>query len=92
MRLSLTADYGHANNSAMTEPTDWQSLIAAILQTGLTQTEIGDLVGLSQTTISMLANGKQRAVDYDAGNAIKALHLIHCGPQAAKRRESLVRG
>lgn len=52
----------------------WNTLIKRLVASGLTQSQIGDKVGLSQPTISNLANGEyKRGPHGDAAIKLQAL-------------------
>ncbi len=53
---------------------DWKLLIAELCAAGMTQTEIGERVGLSQSSVSDLVRGITRTVGWDTGNKLVRLH------------------
>jgi predicted transcriptional regulator len=53
---------------------DIQQTVKEILGTGLTQTEVADIVNCSQATISDLATGKQTTTELQLGLRILELH------------------
>lgn len=61
---------GFADNRGM----DWKILILELMAEGLTQAEIGKHCGLSQPTISDLANAKIRDINWTSGERLRALH------------------
>lgn len=58
MRLLLTSNIGTPIIEAMTTPLDIQFTISGLRKAGLTQSQIGDAVGLKQPTISDMESGK----------------------------------
>lgn len=52
----------------------WQKIIKELLNSGLTQAEIAEYSGCSQTVISFLYSGKRRNVRFKTGSAILLLH------------------
>ncbi|MCK2097542.1 helix-turn-helix domain-containing protein [Thauera aromatica] len=53
---------------------DWKSLILDLCRSGLTQAEIGQAIGLSQPAVSDLVRGRTNTMQWDAGDALIALH------------------
>ena len=54
---------------------DWKTLIQDLLDSGLTQVEIGRRVDCSQPTIAALASGAQKEVRWSTGDKLRRLHL-----------------
>lgn len=61
----------------------WKSLIADLLEIGMSQKEIADAVGCSQPTICDLANGKQEDTRASIGLALIDLHREKLPEKAA---------
>lgn len=58
---------------------DWKKLIQDLLDSGLTQVEIGRRVDCSQPTIAALASGAQKEVRWTTGDKLRRLHLRAVG-------------
>jgi transcriptional regulator with XRE-family HTH domain len=56
------------------DPVNWAQLISELMARKWTQSRIADRVGVSQPTISELANGKSKSTSYEIGNKLTALH------------------
>lgn len=56
----------------------WRQRIEDLRGTGLTLSEIGQLVGLSTSSVSDIANGHSESPRGDAAVALHALHLDRC--------------
>jgi predicted XRE-type DNA-binding protein len=52
----------------------WQQLIRDLRDAGLTQDEIASSIGVTQPTISDLANGKIKNPSFVLGDKLKKLH------------------
>jgi transcriptional regulator with XRE-family HTH domain len=52
----------------------WNTLVSELMQSGMTQQEIGAAVGLSQPAISDIARGVTKSVTWDVGEKLKRLH------------------
>lgn len=52
---------------------DWQKLIAALVEDGMTQAEIADEIGVTQSYISKLANGSICSPAYEHGAELTRL-------------------
>lgn len=52
----------------------WQQLIRDLKDAGLTQDEIASAIGVTQPTISDLANGKIKNPSFVLGDKLKKLH------------------
>lgn len=55
-----------------------QDLVNDLLNTGLTEKELGDLVGLSQAQIHRLKTGESKDTSYTAGTKLHDLHQVRC--------------
>lgn len=64
---------------------NWKSAVAELVALGITQPQIAEACGCSQSAISQLANGKIRDPRDSIGQALRA--LVH-----AKRREAAQKG
>lgn len=60
-------------------PMDWKTIIQDLLDSGLTQVEIGRRVDCSQPTIAALASGAQKEVRWSTGDKLRRLHLRAVG-------------
>lgn len=58
---------------------DWKTLILDLCRAGLTQAEIGRAIGLSQPAVSDLVRGRTTTIQWEAGDALIALHARRCG-------------
>lgn len=56
---------------------DPKARILDLCQAGLTQTEIGQAIGLSQPAVSDLVRGRTTTVQWEVGQALLALHAKH---------------
>jgi transcriptional regulator with XRE-family HTH domain len=54
---------------------NWQGMVVALHKSGMTQTEIANKTGISQSFVSNLFKGKRVSVQYGRGFAI--LRLYH---------------
>lgn len=52
----------------------WPSIIKDLLDSGLTQARVAELIGVAQTTISEMANGRIKEPGWSKGQALLALH------------------
>lgn len=46
---------------------NWQNLVAGLIESGMTQTEIAEAAGCTQAFISGLYTGAKKGCDYDTG-------------------------
>lgn len=53
---------------------NWQQLMHELMDSGLSQTKIAELLGTTQATVSRIASGSVKAVYWDMGN--KILNLV----------------
>ena len=53
---------------------DWKQMLSDIFSSGLTQTEVGRIVGIKQPSVSALATGKVLRPSYDVADRLRALH------------------
>ncbi|AMO36633.1 helix-turn-helix domain-containing protein [Thauera humireducens] len=56
---------------------DPKARILDLCQAGMTQTEIGQAIGLSQPAVSDLVRGRTTTVQWEVGQALIALHAKH---------------
>ena len=49
-------------------------LLQSLLSYGFTQQRIADEIGLSQSMVSLLINGKRKSIRHDAGCSLSALY------------------
>lgn len=61
---------------------DWKVLIADLLKSGMTQTEIGAAIGVSQGRIVQVAKGGA-TFRYETGKRLVDLHSQRCRPEPA---------
>lgn len=59
---------------------DWRKLIAELVATGLTQSQIATRCGVGQGTVSDLYRGATRQPTYEFGDALLRLHAEKCAP------------
>ena len=62
---------------------DWNKIVAEIKETGLTQAQVADAVGVSVGTLSELCSGKVSEPKWSRGDALIALHSERCLAKAA---------
>lgn len=60
-------------------PMNWKTLLLDLRRAGLTQAEIGQAIGLSQPAVSDLVRGRTSTMQWEAGDALIALHAQRCG-------------
>jgi IS30 family transposase len=58
------------------------NLLNALVESGLTEAEIGKAIGRDQSSVNRLRRGKQRT-DYETGVKIEQLHKERCPPPSA---------
>jgi predicted XRE-type DNA-binding protein len=63
------------------KPENWIKIIQDLLDVGMTQTEIGESVGLAQSSISDLYRGEKKSTEHANGENLKALHKERCKPK-----------
>lgn len=64
----------------------WSELISDLEKSGLTQTEIGNLAGCSQSMVSDLKTGKRGVrLGFEIGTSIKKLWQERCGYDRSER-------
>lgn len=56
------------------ESPNWGHLLAQMCETGMTQAEVGEAVGLSQASVSEMLRGFIKTTDYKRGVRIIAAH------------------
>jgi len=54
---------------------DWKSLIQDLLDSGMTQTAIGDQIFLSQSCVNDLLKGRTKDIRWRSGDALMRLHM-----------------
>ncbi len=59
----------------------WTSIIKDLIESGLTQHKLAECVGVAQTTISEMANGRIKDPGWSKGQALIKLHAERC-PEA----------
>ena len=52
----------------------WTQLIRELREAGLTQEDIAASIGVSQPSVSDLANGKTKNPSFEVGDKLRALH------------------
>lgn len=57
---------------------DWKKLIADLAASGMTQTEIGAAIGVSQGRIGQVIGGKGATFKYETGVRLVELHRQRC--------------
>jgi transcriptional regulator with XRE-family HTH domain len=59
---------------------NWKKLISDLMKSGMTQTEIGAAIGVSQGRIAQVINGKNgnRGFKYEPGAKLVELHRQRC--------------
>lgn len=62
---------------------DWNKIVAEIKETGLTQAQIADAIGVSAGTLSEICSGKVSEPKWSRGDALIALHAERVTKRAA---------
>lgn len=62
---------------------DWKTLIAEIRETGLSQKEIGKLLGKSQAWVAAVCGGRYDDLKWADGEALRILHSEVTAPTKA---------
>ena len=62
---------------------DWNKIVAEIKETGLTQAQIADAIGVSAGTLSEICSGKVSEPKWSRGDAILAIHAERVTQRAA---------
>lgn len=62
---------------------DWKKLIGDLVKSGMTQTEIGAAIGVSQGRIGQVVAGKNAGFKYEPGAKLVELHKQRCRPELA---------
>ena len=62
---------------------DWSKLITELNAVGLSQQDIGEIVGCDQSHISDLKTGKQKEPRFSIGDGLLRLHGQRCAVSAA---------
>ena len=63
---------------------DWPTLIAALQAAGVTQQQIAEHCGVSQSTVSELKRKSIESPSFDFGTRLVDLHKSRCGKRAGK--------
>lgn len=64
---------------------NWQELIKDLEESGLTQSEIGQLSGCSQSMVSDLKTGNRgKRLGFEIGTRLRNLWAERCNPQPEK--------
>jgi len=61
---------------------DWTRLIADLTGAGMTQAEIAEACGCTQSSISDLWRGETKSPNFDLGSRLVQLHLSRCAELA----------
>jgi transcriptional regulator with XRE-family HTH domain len=62
---------------------DWNKIVAEIKETGLTQAQIADAIGVSAGTLSEICSGKVSEPKWSRGDALLAIHAERVTQRAA---------
>lgn len=62
---------------------DWNKIVAEIKETGLTQAQIADAIGVSAGTLSEICSGKVSEPKWSRGDALIAIHAERVTQRAA---------
>lgn len=62
---------------------DWNKIVTEIKESGLTQAEIADAIGVATGTLSELCSGKVGEPKWSKGDALLALHAKLVSKEAA---------
>lgn len=68
---------------------DWKNIIQELLEMGLTQKQIASGVSVSQPTISALASGTQKNVNYTLGQNLVGFHKRQSKAYARKMKSEI---
>lgn len=69
---------------------DWKKLISELMECGMTQTAIGEHVGLTQGAVSQILTGTQSDVKWTIGQKLRALRVTKLAERDATAREPSV--
>lgn len=62
----------------------WKQIVSELLDSGLSQKELSELIGCSQPYICDLASGKAgKRLGFELGKRLTDLHQERCGDRAA---------
>lgn len=53
---------------------NWKNIIQDLIDAGMTQSAIGNAIGISQASVSDLLTGKAKSTYYEAGELLVKLH------------------
>jgi predicted transcriptional regulator len=59
---------------------NWKQIIHELMESGVTQAEIGTHIERSQGYISDLYSGRRKGLEYTAGQKLISLHAEKCSP------------
>lgn len=62
---------------------DWHKIVTEIKESGLTQAEIADAIGVATGTLSELCSGKVSEPKWSRGDALISLHADRVSRKAA---------
>lgn len=62
---------------------DWNKIVAEIKETGLTQAQIADAIGVAAGTLSEICSGKVSEPKWSRGDALIAIHAERVTQRAA---------
>ena len=62
---------------------DWNKIVAEIKETGLTQAQIAETIGVAVGTLSEICSGKVSEPKWSRGDALLSLHADRVAKQAA---------
>ncbi len=58
---------------------DWSKIIAALQESGMSQQQIADEIGSSQSYVSELLSGRKgKRLDYRIGSRLQSLWMLRC--------------
>lgn len=62
---------------------DWAKIVADLVASGMTITEIAEACGVKQPSMSAIASGKTKEPIWRVAQMLLALHAKHCRPEKA---------
>lgn len=68
---------------------NWQQIVLSLVAAGMTQTVIADRLGVTQGTVSNLATGRTKSVEWSIGQALLDLQASNAPRMSSTEPESV---